>query len=581
MLNQALEVFKKEYEEKGDSLILDRYIPDSGTYVVVKPTNNSFIVDEIVEIKFDKKTKKTNINDNRYKEFICFADYYSKVTSTNKTIYAKSIHSNNYLSFIIKKETLRKNKLKEEVIDKYYRCLENPKERYDKDTLELYELVEKEIGQVNKERLNKIKKWLKNNIAKLVNDINGNDYLKFFFYYPKEDYEKESKRYNTVKLFNANKHNITMNNEIYGLPSDNISLNCKKPFYEHTTRKVSVPYLISLKEVVLQKKFFDHLMNCAKVGKKYIYINKKITEIDGNTFLSTPFNGQFFKVEITTKKQGKFIQIQDYDIVINYNNTMQKTFNYNNILGMNYNNLNAEYGKIHTLSKMQELINEVMFSKCLTTNYFTEPKDIKIHDNILKYNILTCRNALFNWFYKGKYNNIWILLNKASLSLIKGSICNENIRRARDQFNLWFSMKEYFEGGEDMADIIFSLKENLRSKVSKKSTSYIESDEEYLFAVGQLVNFFISKSKGKKKPLSLANPFVNAKNDKVIKNKLKALYKKYNYDIDNYEIRFKTLYAMVMSYELEGKVNDDMIIAGFLHSNLLYEKENKGEVSNE
>lgn len=580
MLNQALEVFKKEYEEKGDSFILDTYIPADGTYIVVKPTEDNFVVDEIVDIKVDKKTRSIDRTISQHMDFICFADYYSKVTDMNKAILSgsgKVIQGNNYLSFIIKKESLTNGKLTNEIIDKYYSYLEDPRLKYTKiKALNLYNTAEQKLGQVDEQKIHRIKTWVKQNLFEQFTKFNGKDYMKIFFYYSKELYKKESERYYIPNIYNNNDYNKLINDTTYGLPNDNMGLNSKKPYLEHKTRKVTVPFLVNQEQVILQKKFFDYLMNQACAKKVNIYIGDRINSLENNFSMDDNFKGIFLRI-----KKGKEVEILDYDVIYNFNNKLNKPFEYINILDVDDEVLNAEYGRIHTLSKMQEGINEIMFSKCLTTNYFTEPKDIKIHDNILKYNILTCRNALFNWFYKGKYNNIWILLNKASLSLIKGSICNENIRRARDQFNLWFSMKEYFEGEEDMADIIFSLKENLRSKVSKKSTSYIESDEKYLFAVGQLVNFFISKSKGKKKPLSLANPFVNAKNDKVIKNKLKALYKKYNYDIDNYEIRFKTLYAMVMSYELESKVNDDMIIAGFLHSNLLYEKENKGEVSNE
>jgi CRISPR-associated protein Csh1 len=150
--------------------------------------------------------------------------------------------------------------------------------------------------------------------------------------------------------------------------------------------------------------------------------------------------------------------------------------------------------------------------------------------------------------------------------------------KASDQFNLRLSLKKYFKGGEDMADVIINTKNDLRNKISQKKTSFLENDKQYFFAVGQLVSCFISRSKGKKKPLSLANPFINAKNDKMIKDKLKALYKKYNYDIDNYMYKFKGLYAMTISYELDNdNIDQDLIIVGYLHSNLLYEEVKSGE----
>ncbi|MEA4827751.1 MAG: type I-B CRISPR-associated protein Cas8b/Csh1, partial [Clostridium sp.] len=99
-----------------------------------------------------------------------------------------------------------------------------------------------------------------------------------------------------------------------------------------------------------------------------------------------------------------------------------------------------------------------------------------------------------------------------------------------------------------------------------------ENDREYYFAVGQLASYFISLSKSKKKVHSLANPIINAKTDKRIKEQLERMFNKYNYDIDDRIKKFKNLYAMTVSYEPDGKIEKDLIIAGYLHSNLIYEK---------
>ena len=71
----------------------------------------------------------------------------------------------------------------------------------------------------------------------------------------------------------------------------------------------------------------------------------------------------------------------------------------------------------------------------------------------------------------------------------------------------------------------------LQKKINKKGYSQIESESEYYYAVGQLVRYYISLSKAKDKNHSLANPFFNASNDSVIKNRLEQFFKKYNYAI--------------------------------------------------
>lgn len=115
-----------------------------------------------------------------------------------------------------------------------------------------------------------------------------------------------------------------------------------------------------------------------------------------------------------------------------------------------------------------------------------------------------------------------------------------------------------------MADIIKDIKGNLRGKISEKSTMSIESDRECFFAVGQITSYFISKSKGKNKPMSLVNPIISAKSDEKVKQKLSLLFKKYNYDINlDSDLRFKNLYSMILAYKPDGKIENDLIIAGF------------------
>lgn len=571
MLSQILDVFKKEYEKHGDKMILDSYIPAEGTYVIVVPQGDGFKIDEKVNIKINRESKEIDRTLSKYMDFICLADYYSKVTDMNKAIVTgagKVIQGNNYLSFVIKKESLTNGKLTNDIIDQFYDVLANPRLKHKDNALKLYDLAEEKVGKVNLERLDKIKDWIKNNLFTEFIDCTGKDYLKIFFYYSKEDYRKESERYFIPTIYNSNKYNETIDEVIYGLPNDNMGLNSKKPFLESKTRKTVVPYLLNQEEVLYQKKMFDYLMNQASMGKSNIYIGDNIKAFESKNMIDSKFSGIFIRI-----KKGKEVEIHDYDIISNFNPVLNKRFEHRNILGIDYDKLKIGDKRIDTLKAMQEFINEVMFNKFLIGNYFTEHKDISLRDNTIVSNLLMCRTALFNWFYKGNDKNIWIPLNKATLSILKGSILNGYMTKAADQFNLRMSLKEYFEGGEDMADIILDVKNGLRNKISQKDTSSIENDKEYFFAIGQLVSFFISRSKGKKKPLSLANPFINAKRDQVIKDKLKALYKKYNYDIESYNYKFKGLYAMIMSYESTGKIDEDMIIAGYLHSNLLYEKE--------
>lgn len=118
-----------------------------------------------------------------------------------------------------------------------------------------------------------------------------------------------------------------------------------------------------------------------------------------------------------------------------------------------------------------------------------------------------------------------------------------------------------------MSEIRISLREHINSKEEWE----FDSPDEYYYAVGQLVSYYVSKTKGKKISQSFINPFLNAKKDEVIKRRLRELYKKVNYDIGFRSLRTNNLINRVMLYEPSIKVNQDMLIGGFTDNLLIYE----------
>ncbi|EPY2276572.1 type I-B CRISPR-associated protein Cas8b/Csh1 [Clostridium sporogenes] len=578
MLNDVIKIFKKEYEENGETYITDSYIPADGDYVIVNTFENNFKILDTVIIKNNNKTHEVEYSNEDYRDFIRQADYMSRLLDMNKPIDPKKvIHSNNYLSFFIKKENVNNGKLKDEIIDKYYEILKDPFIKYKSGrSKEMYEEIEQKYGKSPEELIDEIKNWIKNNIYDLVEeDSKEKTYLKILFKYDLDKYKVESEKYILTNLYNSNDYNVYIKEKIYGLPNDNMGLNSKKPYLENKSRKSKIPYLLPKEEALIQKKFFDYLINQVSIGKSNIYINNEgIQALSNNKTLGEDFTGYYLRI-----KKGKEVEIHDFDTIVCYKANI-RPLQLENVLQFQKSNID-NYDKVEKRETLKNLINEVFFSKFLTTNYFTDAKDLNINDNILKRNLLLSRNALFTWFYKGINKNVWNILNPSSLDLIKGSINKGYLQKASDQFNLRSSLKNYFQGGVNMADVLLEVKNSLREKINKDNTDSINSDSEYYFAVGQVANYFISLSKSKNKVHSLANPIINGKTDKRIKDELRKLYKKYNYTINTGNKRFKNLFAMISSYIPEEKVNEDLIIAGYLHSSLIYEKSNKEEMKNE
>lgn len=566
MLKDCLEIFSNIYVKKRDKYIIDSYILSEGSYVLI---DKKGIVKEIFEVG------KKNI-DKTYEYYNYFAerDYFSKLVDMQKPIDQKKIiHSNNYFSFFVKKENIN-TKLTDEIIDTYYRILSNPLQKYKKEKKDMYLEIENKYGKPNSEVIENHKKWIKENLSSILDNVKKDkSYLKIFFEADVEEYKRESEKYIIPNIYNSNDYNVKIDNIVFGLPNDNMVLNSKKPYLENKSRRNSTPYLISTEEVVIQKKFFDFLMNNASEGKNNVYLKDDYIKcIPNNETLEEDFNGYFLRV-----KKGKEVEIHDFDVVTGLKFKL-KNLKIDKVIPIDYTKGKKvlEYDYIENIKELREVINEVYFNKFLTTSYFTEAKDIRLNDFRVKENLLRSRNAFFAWFYKGDSNVVSQVFDKVSIDLIKNSICNEYMIKAKEQFNLRCGILEYFGGIEKMEDILSDLANGLREKINSNQTGKIDSNEEYYFATGQVISYLISLNKSSKKMHSLINPILNCKTDEKLKTEVNRLFKKYNYSIRKENRRFNNLMSMILGYKSGEKIKEDILVAGYLYSSLIYES-NKGE----
>lgn len=603
MFEECLEVFKRELDY-DNNLILDEYIPADGSYIIVDAEGK---IKNYQDIKLDKKKRGTSeavVKGSYFKE-ICFYDYHSKLISMNKPIDSKVIHSNNYLSFAVKKESIT-SKLTEAIIDNYYDILKNPLEKKykkSKEASKIYQNFEKEYSPVNIEILEKCRSWIKQHIFsidKLVQiDLGKKDYLKIFFEVfevneednkNRELFIQEDNRYIYPNIYNKSEYIINVKKKVYedtyGLPYYGINMNRKKPFLKIKTRKTFIPYLLDMDKALLQKQFFEYLMSLAVNGKNNIYIDIKNYRIraysdqDERKDFSEISSGYYLRIQ-----KGKELEIQVQDNIVDYQNKLLLNFYYQDFFKMNVENY-PEYTKdigIHLKrTSVGRLINEIFFSKYLLINYFTDASDISVKDSVLKRTIVMYRNVIFDWIYKGIDNNFELAERRFSLDLIKNALINNYTLRAMTQLNLHWSFKDYFtelkqQGGEKMAEIATEIRESIKERVtSKEEVKMPINDKEYYYAVGQIAAYFISLSKAGKKSQSMINLVINISDDRVLKERLIQLYKKYNYAIDHYNVRFKNLFAMILGYkpaaQTDRQTKDEMILFGYMDSNSIYTK---------
>lgn len=566
MLKEVIKIFENEYlagsrENDKDFYITKDHVPLDGDYIILEETSEGFQELDRVKIIVDKKTRTVETT-NPYFKFIQSADYLSRYLESNKAIADKNIHSNNYLTLFIKKENLFNGKITENVLASYYDIFRNPYKKYCKPQIKkAYETLEEKFGKSDIDRINKIEEWVLKNLFSL-NLINDKTYVKLFFYYDLEEYRKESEKYILTNLYNNADYNTENKGVIYGVPNNNMGLNAKKPYLEHKTRKNVAPILLSQDEVLIQKKFFDYLDTLVQQRKVNLYIDEDgIRTLTSQDIPEQNFTGYFMRLQ-----KGMETEIHDFDTVVDFSNHI-RPIEIKNVLRVDKSSI--EYGTINTIKKLKNIINEVFYRKLLELNYFTDAKNMNIYDECLKKNLLLNRKNLFDWFYKGVADAVWSTLESSCLDLIQNSIINNYLSTAKEQFNLYTSLKAYIEGEDKMNKTKIDVEE-FRKKLDLEKPGDFVNDGEYYFAAGQLANYFLTKSKAGAKKYSLMKPILNAKSPENIEFELRKLFDKYNYDI-TYNRRLNNMYYMVSDHILSNNIIDNNnLLKGFLYPCMVF-----------
>lgn len=584
MLKDCIGVFQRKcmiYKEKygnEDKIILDGYIPESGDYILVGDDGN---IKQHINIILDKHA---NIRPD-IPEDILFYDYHSKIIDIRKNFDSKKIvQSNNFFAFACKWKSFTEEKMDEEAIDRYFDNLKNQKEKYYSSVKDaaLYKKVEEIVGNIDQNRLEKNRKWIKENIFRLeelIPEVQKNGYLKIFFECSKEKFVNEEKRYLYVKLFNNNKYNIKIDKDIYGVPNNNMNLNHNKPYLISYDKKVPVPYLISIEEALNQKSFFDYLMNFANSGRTCIFFDVMKNEIYGLKKGELPeerFSGYFLQI-----KKGTELEIQYQSPITLCYSHLYKPFNLieyvkrpityisdpENNKVMDKSSCYKEYT---TKKEIQELLHEVLFFNMLKNNYFSDVSDLPKQFEI-RHAILSARDVIFHWVYDNDESRIASVLLGVCKDMIRYSVKNGYLNKAAIQINLLLSLIKYFEMDGGFVNID-EINDTLWKKMLSEDNEKICSNSEYEYALGQLIYYFVSLNKRTVKTHDLANQFFKISVDKAIKIRLMQNYRKYNYRVSLYNKRFNNLFKMVMNYEMKERIRMENVVCGYLQNSLIYKK---------
>jgi len=571
LIDEALEVFRKIYDKEGEELVVSKHIPKDGTYILVNIKSGKIM--EILNISYDKKTKKIDGELNQYYSYFRAFDYYSNLVDMNKPMDSKkTIHSNQIYSFFIKKESIRENKLTKTIIEGYKKNLLNPEEKYNsKEGKELYKNIAKKLPKIEKDVVEDIFLWIEDNVNEnLLENDNKKDYLKIFFV--EDDLEKslelfrnEHKRYLIPNIFNSNDYNRKIGETIYGLSNNNMGLNSKKAFLENKTRKVSTPYLVNTDEILLQYAFYNYLLPEVKHGNYFIYFLEN--EIIPKTYKEGCPNGAKYLLNASYSKD---VDIKNFN-VISKNNDEEIIINFKEILHQKKKDTDEiEYGNLNK-EKMMNNINKILFYNSLLGNFLLSDGDLDIKDIEIKKLLMKYRNAFYKWFYLNDEAEVKKNIKKIYLDAVMVAIGNGYFFKASQQLDFGFCLEKYFYGKSELMEEIMNVKEVFLNHTLSEEDWEFSNDEEYFFAVGQILAYINYMRNSKAKSLNFIKQLTFVKNIDVLKEKIKKIVISYSHIFETKNKKINRTVSNISLYQPK-EIRIDILLAGFTADIIFFKK---------
>ena len=559
MIYDILEVFRKEYDEKGDKLILDNYMLKDGLYVKINDdkTLEYFIFENDKKIERKENCFKDldgNINHKMY-EWFKERDYYSGYLNSNKSFYDKKIHNINYLSFFVKVDSFisedPKKILNRESIRKQYQYLctyEKFSKKQEKELLEGYQ--EYLLNRNRKKDLIVKYKVLEEKLdicVEKAKEYSVKNYIKIFFDEDIAVYKKESDIYYTIKIFNDISYSKKLENGVYGLSDSNMGLNSKKPFLEQKSKKLTAPFLLLDSDALLSKKFFDWL--------KFQDNREKYPLID-TLFMHRDFRDKDL--------------ILDFDYIPIQLKELTPPIKVDNHLKVK----KIEDYELKELFHLESKIDELFYAKQLIFNYFND--DTKVSKFVTKelQNLLfVTKYSMINYFKKYDDREFYQVVKKYGSRFILNSLRAGYELKAKESLNLKLSLLKY--KGEE----IMNIEEMFLSIKSKLDNSEYGSlnKEEFFFLSGQLANYLLAQKEQHQKKQDLLEPYLRCNNTQKLKKELQFSFFQYKHALFFSNKRFNSAMALIQAYGEKERMSDNMdsFLVGYLADNIFFEKKEK------
>lgn len=605
----------KELVNFTDSLRSEGFLtlglkPKEGLHILLKnkiEDDTASIDDGVFQYTYTKK-KTPSQEDIVLQEHFATLSQLAWCVNTNKCfdLPIKAIHSCSPYCLALKRENLVGG-------EKYATNATNKKsqvyERINAYFAKGYELLadESEVQQaevfkyaINSEE--KLHSWL-NQIPE-YNDMKDGEYIVFYYDIPAEKYQTANSRYLGDKLFNTSEYNTTIEETTFGTSDFFNGFSNKKPYLSHQTASYDIsgriadfeaqglfefkeimgrnilpkPLPIFIDQAELTKKAINIFKSNAEEGERISY--QQIIEslydnhqVDfGNYYLLFYHRGEVKDFDFVSKfdyelhdKEGESWRVKDL-FSIKYQPTIENVFSFQYLVLVPIFN-NALVVKTKTGEFQYRYFDDIDAKYCKSDNTYLL--------------VMQYRKAFYDFVYKSKRQAVTqamfdhilqtSILDDLRLDEIKNGHHTQN-HSIRQKLNIWFSLSEKFtlkpNSSETMANKLQAHREFILRLA--KSEASIETDDEYAFAVGQIIAYLMTKSKTADTSYQRLEPFLQQVHAKELNKAIARMFDTYKHE--QFSKNFRTPFAEVLGYETKANMRDFMptLLAGVFSKNALF-----------
>lgn len=585
--------------------------PKEGLHIFleIKTDGENHWIDENIEVAFTRK-KDLTPDENALIRLSSILTQISWCVNTNKCfdLPIKAIHSCSPYCLAIKRENLvGGEKYANNATGKKSQVYERISAYFGK----AYELVdskeEKQYLEIFKNKLN-----TEANFQLIVensgywSELKDSDYVIFYLKAPKEKYESVNQKYLGDKLFNTSEYNVEIGESVFGTSDFFNGFSTKKSFLTHQSASFDIAGRISAEDAKALYEFQDIIGRNILPKPLPIFIHKDELKDDAiKIFKKGAENGEklgYQKIVETLHKKHKddfgnyyllfysFGEIKDFDYVSKFEYELKDfegkqweikdLFNVKSPIKLN------NVFDLH-LAVMQPIFNNSLVMKTKTGDfqyrYFDDidSKYCKSDNTFLL--VMKYRKAFYDYIYKSQKQAVTsIMFNDILQTSILDDLRLDELKNGNHserfniliKLNIWFSLYEKFDlqnnitNTESMASKLQAHREFIK-QLTKSETS-IESDDQYAFAVGQVIYYLFSKSKTADTSYKRLEPFVQQVHAKELNKAIARLFDTYKHE--PFSSNFRNPFAEVMDYETNANIRDFMptLLAGIFSKNALF-----------